>query len=147
MKSHILFILGTFESHEEIEYYLLNVFGVDKFKDTIKLIIENIPNVTIVFESDMNDRDLKKFLPDYLTNEYVKFYFLFPLESMTTFYLPEQLKHFMFKPNSYSTMFSIESVNNDLGEIDLDDILEKIKVFGLESLTKREKDFLDNFEK
>jgi hypothetical protein len=144
MRSYILFILGTFESHEEIEYFSLKVFGQSNFIDNIKLVIENIPNVTIIFDSDVSEKQIIKTLPEYLTNDYVKFYFLFPLESMTTYYLPEQLKHFMFRPSDYSVMVSIDEVSSD--ELNVDDILEKIKTFGVESLTRREKDFLDNFE-
>ena len=31
--------------------------------------------------------------------------------------------------------------------LDLDDLLDKIEQFGIDSLTKEEKNFLDNFEK
>lgn len=146
MKSYILFLLGTFETHEEIEYFSIKVFGGSDIVDYIKLVIENIPNATIVFDSEMSEKEIIKALPDYLTNEYVKFYFLFPLESMTTFYLPEQLKHYMFKPNVHSTIITIERVEDDMTEPNLDDILEKIKTFGVDSLTDKERDFLDNFE-
>lgn len=146
MKSYILFLLGTFETHEEIEYFSIKVFGGSDIVDYIKLVIENIPNATIVFDSEMSEKEIIKALPDYLTNEYVKFYFLFPLESMTTFYLPEQLKHYMFKPNVHSTIITIERVEDDVTEPNLDDILEKIKTFGVDSLTDKERDFLDNFE-
>lgn len=146
MKSYILFLLGTFETHEEIEYFSINVFGGSDIVDYIKLVIENIPNATIVFDSEMSEKEIIKALPDYLTNEYVKFYFLFPLESMTTFYLPEQLKHYMFKPNVHSTIVTIERVEDDMTEPNLDDILEKIKTFGVDSLTDKERNFLDNFE-
>jgi hypothetical protein len=146
MKSYVLFILGVFDTQQEIEYFTMNVFGGSPIVDNIKYVIGSTPNLVVIFDSEMEKNEIIRLLPEYIINEYVKFYFLFPLDSMITVYLPEQLKDIMFKPSDEMTIVRLEKIPTQLFEPNLDDILDKIKNFGIDSLTIEEKNFLDNFE-
>jgi hypothetical protein len=146
MKSYLLFILGVFDTQQEIEYFTMNVFGDSLIVDNIKCVIGSTPNLILIFDSEIDRSEIIKLLPEYLTNEYVKFYFLFPLDSMITVYLPEQLKDIIFKPSGEVTIVRLEKIPSQLFEPNLDEILDKIKNFGIDSLTIEEKNFLDNFE-
>ena len=85
-----------------------------------------------------------------LTEETVKFYFLFDRNSIASANLPAQMKEFMFNPQEENISLRLEydnSIeNNSPTNMDLDTILEKLGEFGIESLTRNEKKFLDNFK-
>jgi hypothetical protein len=146
MKSYVLFILGVFDTQKEIEYFTMNVFGESPIVDNVKYVIGSTPNLVVIFDSEMEKDEIIRLLPEYIINEYVKFYFLFPMDSMITVYLPEQLKDIMFKPSDQMTIIRLEKVPTGLFELNLDEILDKIKNFGIDSLTVEEKNYLDNFE-
>lgn len=146
MKSYVLFILGVFDTQKEIEYFTMNVFGESPIVDNVKYVIGSTPNLVVIFDSEMERDEIIRLLPEYVINEYVKFYFLFPLDSMITVYLPEQLKDIMFKPSDHMTIVRLEKVPKEFVEPNLDEILDKIKNFGIDSLSLEEKNFLDNFD-
>lgn len=146
MKSYVLFILGVFDTQKEIEYFTMNVFGESPIVDNVKYVIGSTPNLVVIFDSEMERNEIIRLLPEYVINEYVKFYFLFPLDSMITVYLPEQLKDIMFKPSDQMTIVRLEKVPKEFIEPNLDEILDKIKNFGIDSLSLEEKNFLDNFD-
>jgi hypothetical protein len=60
------------------------------------------------------------------------------------------MKEFMFNPQEENISLRLEydnSIeNNSPTNMDLDTILEKLGEFGIESLTRNEKKFLDNFK-
>ena len=56
------------------------------------------------------------------------------------------LKDFIFKPIETPSE-TLEIVRKPEPNLDLDDILDKIETFGINSLTEDEKNFLDTFGK
>jgi len=146
MKSYVLFILGVFGTQKEIEDFTTNTLAQSPIVDRVKYVIDSTPNLVVIFDSELDKTEIIRLLPEYIIDEYVKFYFLFLLDSMITVYLPEQLKDIMFKPSDQITVIKFGKIPNDLMEPNLDDILDKIKEFGVDSLTVDEKTFLDNFD-
>jgi hypothetical protein len=84
-------------------------------------------------------------------NDSVKFYFLIEKTSIVSVYLPETINDFIFKPaTSDPLMIKVEYEKHtevQRERLELDDVLDKIDLYGVESLTEEEKKFLDNFEK
>jgi hypothetical protein len=156
MDTYILFLYGSFDNHEEVEYFCTEVFPGDSLY-SIKYIIENGQNLIIIFDTDKTKIELSKELYEILTPDHIKFYFLFERENLVTAHLPESMKDFIFKPIESKDMNDEEEEKVNIMRIDfhkqidspsltLDDILDKIEKMGVASLTPEEKNFLDNFE-
>jgi hypothetical protein len=62
--------------------------------------------------------------------------------------LPLEVKNFIFKPATENQIVKVEydKPSKPTEIMDLDQLLDKIKQMGVESLTIEEKNFLDNFE-
>lgn len=147
MKTYILFIFGMFDDMEDIEFFCTEILGSSPIVKSVKFVIENSQNIIVIFESEHNERELSNELYSLLTIENVKFYFIFDRESLVTAHIPPELKDHIFKPiNKDNMVINIEYYKNK-PTLDLDDLLDKIEQFGIDSLTKEEKNFLDNFEK
>ena len=151
MNTFILFLYGTFDNHEEVEYFCFEIFGISPAVNSVRFVIENEKNIIVIFDSELNKRDLSKELFSILTTDVIKFYFLFERESIYSAYLPVQMKDFIFKPKEKHSSLKIEYDNMEtnnliISEFDLDHILEKIELTGIDSLSEEEKKFLDNFE-
>ena len=65
---------------------------------------------------------------------------------MVTAHIPAEVKDFIFKPSNENMIISMDYDKNPIKPMDLDALLDKIKQFGIESLTEDEKFFLDNFD-
>ena len=104
----------------------------------------------MIFESDATKKEISEELRKILTEDNVKFYFLFDRNSIASANLPAQMKEFMFNPQEENVSLRLEYDdligNNSPTNMDLDTILEKLSEFGIESLTRNEKKFLDNFK-
>jgi len=138
MNSYILFIYSDFDDKEDVEYFLNDVVGLSKNIKNSKFIIDDFSNIIIIFESTLNHKDLSQEIYNLLVIDQVKFYFLFMREGLVVANLsPEMQQYFKLKQKN-------ENKNNY--ELNIDEILDKIKKLGIESLTKEEKNFLDNFE-
>jgi len=151
VNTFILFLYGTFDNHEEVEYFCFEIFGISPAVNSVRFVIENEKNIIVIFDSELNKRDLSKELFSILTTDVIKFYFLFERESIYSAYLPVQMKDFIFKPKEKHSSLKIEYDNMEtnnliISEFDLDHILEKIELTGIDSLSEEEKKFLDNFE-
>lgn len=147
MNSYILFIYGLFNGHDDIENFCLEVFDKKLLVGELRYVIENSQNIIIIFDSKMEVSDLSKNLKEILDIEKVKFYFMFEKNTITTAHIPQLMKDFIFKPKNNEKMLFIEHTLNETNDekFDLDSILEKIEKKGIDSLTKDEKNFLDNF--
>lgn len=150
MNSFIIFIFADFDDHEDVEFFCTEVFGSNPNLTSIKYVIEtNTNNIIIIFDSEYDYKTLANELHEHLKNENIKFYFVFEKSSLITAHLPEQLKDMMFKlnPTEDATMMTLDfNVKKDK-PMDLDELLDKIDILGIDSLTPEEKNFLDNFEK
>lgn len=148
MKTFILFIFGMFEDHEDVEFFCTEVLGDTKSIKSLRYIIENSQNIIVIFDSDTEYFELSKDLFESLTIENVKFYFLIERDTLVTAHLPAQVKDFIFKPQTENSAMFLEYMKKeeDGPLMDLDEVLDKIEKWGIESLTSEEKNFLDNFE-
>jgi hypothetical protein len=148
MKTFILFIFGMFEDHEDIEFFCTEVLGESKSIKSLRYVIENSQNIIVIFDSDNDYFTLSKDLFETLAIENVKFYFLIERDTLVTAHLPAQVKDFIFKPQTENSAMILEysKKEEDKPLMDLDEVLDKIEKWGIESLTIEEKNFLDNFE-
>jgi hypothetical protein len=151
MKSYLLFIYGVFDDEQDIEFFCLEILGRSPFIWSVRYIIENNQNIIIMFDSNEGDGILSEEIHTLTKNDSVKFYFLIEKPSLVSVYLPETINDFIFKPGtSDPLMIKIEYEKHTevkRADLELDDVLDKIDLYGIESLTEEEKKFLDNFEK
>jgi signal recognition particle receptor subunit beta len=148
MRTFILFIFGMFDDYDDIEYFCTQILSESPLFSSVRFIIEREQNIIVIFDSEMDEKELSQELYSYLINDNIKFYFIFNKENIITAHLPKEVKEFMFNPIVEKNVVKLEyeKVKKPLN-IDLDQILDKIDESGLESLTPEEKNFLDNFEK
>lgn len=149
MDSYILFIFGAFEDHEDLEYFCLEHF-TKVSESGIKFVIESGGNCVIIFDTEKDKKTLIKDIKETLAIEHIKFYLMFEKDKVFFAELPESLSNFIFKPAEINkedeTPIKIKITYLDTN-YDLDEILDKIQVSGVESLTEGEKKFLDEFGK
>jgi hypothetical protein len=136
-----------FEDHEDIEYFCTEILADTSTINSVRYVIENSQNIIVIFDSESDYKTLSQDLYTTLTNDNVKFYFIFDRDSLVTAHLPQEVKDFIFKPSTDSSMIKIEYNKNPTKKMDLDDLLDKIEQTGIDSLTPEEKNFLDNFAK
>lgn len=146
MKTFILFIFGTFEDHEDIAFFCTEILGSSSAVKSLKYVIESNQNIIVIFDSELENKELSQELYEVINIDPVKFYFIFERSTLVSAHLPEQVKDFIFKPLPESSSIKIDYIKNNPEELNLDDLLEKIEEMGIDSLTDEEKKFLDNFE-
>jgi hypothetical protein len=151
MKSYLLFIYGVFDDEQDIEFFCLEILGQSPFVSSVRFIIENNQNIIVMFDSNEDNTVLSNEIHLLSKNDSIKFYFLIEKPSLVSVYLPETINDFIFKPStSDPLMVKVEYEKNtevQRADLNLDDVLDKIDYYGIESLTPEEKKFLDNFEK
>lgn len=147
IRTYTLFIYGTFEGHEEVEYFCMEIMANSPAVSSLRYVIENNNNIIVIFDSDFEAQNLASELLNFMINDTVKYYFLYPLDTLVTAHLPEKLKDFIFKPKEIDMNIKVEYIKPRSRDFDLDEVLEKIEKTGLGSLTDDEKNFLDNFDK
>jgi len=151
MKSYLLFIYGVFDDHQDIEFFCLEILGKSPFIWSVRFVIENNQNIILMFNSNEDHGVLSDEIHLLSKNDSVKFYFLTERDSLVTVFLPDTINDFLFKPSSSDPlMIKVEYEKHtevQREQLNLDDVLDKIDLYGVESLTLEEKKFLDNFEK
>jgi hypothetical protein len=151
MKSYLLFIYGVFDDDQDSEFFCLEILGQSPFVSSVRYIIENNQNIIVMFDSNEDSMVLSNEIHLLSKNDSVKFYFLIEKPSLVSVYLPETINDYIFKPStSDPLMIKVEYQKNtevQRADLNLDDVLDKIDYYGIESLTPEEKKFLDNFEK
>ena len=146
--SFILFIFGMFEDTEDIEFYCNEILLENPAVKSLRFIVENSKNLIVILESDKTQKELSKSLHKDLLDQNVKFYFIFRRDEIVSAHIPEQVKKFIYgevKEEEKYIMVKYSKVSK-VDSLDLDEVLEKIKNKGIDSLTKDEKKFLDNFD-
>jgi cephalosporin hydroxylase len=138
-----------FEDHEDIEYFCTEILSDVSVVTKVRYVIENSQNIIVIFDSDSDYKTISTELFIALSNDSVKFYFIFDRDSLVTAHLPQQVKDFIFKPQTDEDVFiriEYDKHKKDDPSMDLDELLDKIDKMGIDSLTPEEKNFLDNFE-
>lgn len=147
MNTYLLFIYGQFDDTEDIEFYCKEVLLANKEVKSLKFILENGKNLIVIIDSESPHDKLSKSLHQDLTDQNVKFYFLFKRDEVIAANLPQEVKDFIFSDTKPEHFMVIQySKQSRIESLDLDGVLEKIKREGIDSLTKDEKKFLDNFD-
>ena len=144
----ILFIFGMFEDTEDIEFYCNEILLENPAVKSLRFIVENSKNLIVLIESDKTQKELSKSLHKDLLDQNVKFYFIFRRDEIVSAHIPKQVKKFIYgevKEEEKYIMVQYSKISK-VDSLDLDEVLEKIKNKGIDSLTKDEKKFLDNFD-
>lgn len=150
MNTYLLFIYGVFDDEQDIEFFCLDILGKSPFILSVRYIIENNQNIIVIFESYDDHATLSNEVNILSKNDSVKFYFLIEKNSLVSVNLPEVINDFIFTPSSsdpimikvqYEKYTKVKKIN-----LELDDVLDKIDLHGIDSLSPDEKKFLDNFE-
>ena len=144
METYILFLNGNFENRKELEDFTSHSFVSMVNVHSIKYIIEKNKTFTVIFDSDLLKEDLIKDLDKVLSDESIKLFFLFNIKDMIGIKMPNEISKMIYDVIPKESVFFIELINRE--DYDIDEILDKIDNLGLESLTKDEKKFLDNFK-
>ena len=146
--SFILFIFGMFEDTEDIEFYCNEILLENHAVKSLRFIVENSKNLIVILDSDKTQKELSKSLHKDLLDQNVKFYFIFRRDEVVSAHIPEQVKKFIYGEVSDEEKYIMVQYTkvSKVDSLDLDEVLEKIKNNGIDSLTKDEKKFLDNFD-
>jgi len=139
MRTYVLFIYGDFEDHEEITFFIDEIFIKIPSVSELKYILEEGKNLILVFDSDKTHQNLVNDMFNNLNTEHVRYFFMFEKDGLITAKLPMDLRDKVFKPSPK------KEENIQPKKLDLDEILEKIEKNGIQSLSSEEKNFLDNF--
>ena len=158
MNTYLLFLNGFFETTKDLDAFSKDFTETITSATSIKFIIENKSNVVVVFDSELDDEEVSYEIRDNIKDIHVKFYFLFNRETLMIGNIPKEISDIIFRdlPKDSSLEINLitpEDSEEDIPPVDYSDevymnvLLEKIENFGIESLTKNEKKYLDNFKK
>jgi esterase/lipase superfamily enzyme len=141
--------MGMFKSHEEIDEFCENRLSLLPSVKSIKYVIENTQNLIVLFESDLDVQTMSNQMYKFLTEQNIKFYFIFKRDDIVTAFLPQEVKKFLFNSdqNENKMFINYKEITNSVDEeVQLDVVLDKIRKGGVKILTSKEKNFLDNFQ-
>lgn len=147
METYILFFNGNFKSRKDLEIFTAETFITSSSISSIKYIIEKRGSIIIIFNSQLDEEEIKEEIRTIFLDEPIKFYFLFNIKSLLDIKIPEEIKTMIYNEIPKDSVFFIEVFTRDADDFDIDEILEKIEKNGIKSLTKSEKNYLDNFKK
>ena len=161
MNTYLLFINGMFENTKDIDEFSIEFVNIFRPITSPKFVIENQYNMIIIFDTDTDEVDVASNIKTKLLSNYVRFYFLFNREDIMVANMPQEISSLLFKDLPKDSSLEISLINKEdeintpekeeevefNGDIYVDTILDKIEKLGIESLTEKEKKFLDNFKK
>ncbi len=130
METYLLFIYGTFEDLEDIDFLCTEIIAVDNNFKKVRYIVENNKNLIVIFESESDKKTISENLHILLSNETVKFYFVFNRQDVFTANLSLQMKDFIFNPITNHTTLILEfddpKETTNQSELELNVLLDKI---------------------
>ena len=146
MTTYLLFLNGFFKNRKDIEE-LSNDFveGVST-THSLKVFIENKESIILIFDSDEDVEILRNNINEFLSKNEIKSSFMFKKDGLQMVRLPEEVQEIIFNNSPVDSILFLEIMAIEK-EYNLDEILDKIEKNGIQSLTKDEKKFLDNFKK
>jgi len=146
METYILFLNAAFKNKKEFENFTLKTFVTIPGIYSIKYLFENREFIVIMFNSEESVETLLDSIRTSLSYDVSKFYFLFNKKSVLDISLPPEIIMLIENEIPQESVFFIEVFHVDEINFDINEILEKIEKNGLESLSKEEKKFLDDFK-
>ena len=75
MTTYVLFLFGTFEDMDDVEYFCMEVLGASESIASLKYMIENSKNIIVIFDTTVELEKIQNELSSLLNNENVLFYF------------------------------------------------------------------------
>jgi hypothetical protein len=158
MNTYLLFINGLFEEPKDLDDFSFNFMQNVQSATSSKFIIENKYNVIVIFDSDKDDEEISVEIKEGLAKEKIRLFFLFNREDLMVATIPQEISSIVFRDLPEDSSLEINLINKEEFEDDgipednndedyMDILLEKIDKFGIESLTKNEKKYLENFKK
>ena len=148
MEVYLLIMYTEYETEEIAMNFCTEIFPHEKLKNT-KFIVESPKNIIIRFETEKDSKELSKELYETLNIKEINVYFLIRLRDLVAVYLPIQLKAFLYDEveSEGGNILTPKRKVIEREYFSVDNLLAKIKKEGINSLTKSEKKFLDNFNK
>jgi len=140
LKSYILFVFADFDDAEDVLFFFNDILSDIEIISDLRYIIQNHKNIIVIFSSESSMQEIDDNFKFLATIEQITYYIMFKLENVVSFVLPETIKNIIFKPVKNNPI-----EKNEEKKFDLDEILEKISKHGLNSISKEEKKFLDEF--
>ncbi len=69
VRTYTLFIYGTFEGHDEVEFFCMEVMSSSPAVKTLRYVIENNNNIIVIFDSDVTlqklvNRTVERYVKD-----------------------------------------------------------------------------------
>jgi hypothetical protein len=143
----MLFVYGMFDDVEDIEFFCNDILLQNPAVKNLKFVVENSKNLIILIESNYTQRKLGELLHDDLLDENIKFYLLFKRDELVSANLPQEVKDFIWGKEKNDKFMMVEYTKlKESKNLTLDDVLDKIGKQGLGSLTKHEKNILNNLD-
>jgi hypothetical protein len=60
MKTYVLFIFGSFEDHEDITFFCAEILSGSIAIKSLKYVIESTHNIIVIFDSELENKELSK---------------------------------------------------------------------------------------
>ena len=146
MNTYILVFSGNALSRDELDQQLTMDLLNTEHIFSLRYVLEKWESIILVFDSDFTKKELGKTLKSLMGKLPIKFYLLFNKKNTMFYELPPGMVDIINKEIPKESVLYVEVFIKE-EELKIDDILDKIEKFGIESLTKKEKNFLDNFKK
>lgn len=146
MTTYLLFLNGFFKNRKDIEEFSNDFVEGVSTTHSLKVFIENKESIILIFDSDEDVEILRNNINEFLSKNEIKSSFMFKKDGLQMVRLPEEVQEIIFNNSPVDSILFLEIMAIEK-EYNLDEILDKIEKNGIQSLTKDEKKFLDNFKK
>lgn len=146
MTTYILFLNGFFKNRGDIEEFANDFIENVSTTYSLRVFIENKESIVLFFDSDGEIQPLRENINEFLSKNDIKSSFMFKKDDLQMVRLPEEVRDIIFTESPVDSILFLEIMAIEK-EYNLDEILDKIEKNGIQSLTKDEKKFLDNFKK
>lgn len=146
MTTYLLFLNGFFKTRKDIEEFSNDFVEGVSTTHSLKVFIENKESIILIFDSDDDVEILRNNINEFLSKNEIKSSFMFKKDDLQMVRLPEEVQEIIFSSSPIDSILFLEIMAIEK-EYNLDEILDKIEKNGIQSLTKDEKKFLDNFKK
>lgn len=146
MTTYLLFLNGFFKTRKDIEEFSNDFVEGVSTTHSLKVFIENKESIILIFDSDDDVEILRNNINGFLSKNEIKSSFMFKKDDLQMVRLPEEVQEIIFSSSPIDSILFLEIMAIEK-EYNLDEILDKIEKNGIQSLTKDEKKFLDNFKK
>lgn len=154
MSTYLVYITGHFKNLDDIDDFCSNYLVTNKHLKVFRYVVQNLNTLVITFQSDENPQILSVDIGDTLIyDDRILFYYMVNKDDILSYYMPGNISETLFFENEPTdNKFILNENKQEIFSVDekervLNVILDKIEEYGIESLTEKEKNFLDHFNK